>query len=81
MIAFHFGNPPEKIDFLTKMSGIDFDKSFSQTVKLQLKNYDIPVLKLDDLIINKLLSSRAKDKADIEELQKIQKTGKRLTRK
>jgi len=81
MIAFHFGNPPEKIDFLTKMSGIDFDKSFSQTVKLQLKNYDIPVLKLDDLIINKLLSSRAKDKADIEELQKIQKTRKRLTRK
>jgi hypothetical protein len=28
VIVFHFGNPPERLDFLTKMSGIDFDKAF-----------------------------------------------------
>jgi hypothetical protein len=81
MVAFHFGNPPEKIDFLTKLSGIDFDDSYSHSVKLQLKGYNIPVLKLNDLLINKLLSSRAKDKADIEELQKIQKIRKKIQKK
>ncbi len=32
---------------------------------------EVPVLHLDHLIINKLTSGRAKDKSDIEELQKI----------
>jgi len=72
MVAFHFGYPPEKIDFLTKMSGINFEDSSLHTEKLKLQDYDIPVLRLTDLIVNKLLSSRAKDKADVEELQKIQ---------
>lgn len=73
MVAFHFGNPPDKIDFLTKLTGINFNEANAHTVKLQLKNYDIPVLHLSDLMINKLLSGRAKDKADVEELQKIQR--------
>jgi len=78
MVAFHFGNPPEKIDFLTKMTGINFNDAMQHSEKLALDNYNIPVLRLDDLIINKLLSNRAKDKADVEELQKIQKLrGKR----
>lgn len=71
VVVFHFGNPPERLDFLTKMVGIDFDKAYERKVFLSIKNYQIPILHLDDLIVNKILSNRAKDKADVEELQKI----------
>ncbi len=81
MVAFHFGYPPEKIDFLTKLAGINFEESHSHSETLKLKGFNIPVLQLNDLIINKLLSGRAKDKADIEELQKIQKLKKKMMRK
>lgn len=37
----------------------------------------IPVLHLDHLIINKLASNRTKDKADVEELQKIMQLKKK----
>jgi hypothetical protein len=74
VLTFHIGNPPERIDFLTKIAGLEFDNSYQRSDKLPLKNYFIPVLHLDDLIVNKLLSSRMKDKADVEELKKINKT-------
>lgn len=34
-------------------------------------NDQVPVLHLNDLIANKMISGRAKDKADVEELQRI----------
>lgn len=73
MVVFHFGNPPEKIEFLTKIGGVSFDEAYSHKAVLQIQNCQIPVLHLNDLIINKLMSGRTKDKADIEELQKIHK--------
>ncbi|OPZ99676.1 MAG: hypothetical protein BWY70_00907 [Bacteroidetes bacterium ADurb.Bin408] len=73
MVAFHFGTPPEKIDFMTQLSGINFREALLHSEKLDIINFKVPVLRLDDLIINKLLSNRAKDKSDVEELQKIQK--------
>ncbi len=73
MVAFHFGNPPEKLYFMTKLTGIDFKDALLHSDKLEIGNFKIPVLRLNDLIINKLLSNRTKDKSDVEELQKIQK--------
>jgi len=40
-------------------------------------NLTVPALQLDDLFVNKLLSGRAKDKADVEELQKIMRLKKK----
>jgi hypothetical protein len=76
VIVFHFGDPPERLDFLTRMAGIDFEKAFQKKVFLNIKNYQIPVLHLDDLIVNKILSDRPKDKADVDELQKINRLKK-----
>jgi len=76
MVAFHFGDPPEKIDFLTKLSGIVFKEAFENCNYLEIADVKIPVLRLEDLITNKLLSNRAKDKADVEELRKIYKLKK-----
>ena len=71
IVSFHMGAPPERIDFMTRITGVKFDEAFDRRNFLKLKGYDIPVLNLDDLIANKLLTGRAKDKADVEELKKI----------
>jgi len=72
-LAFHFGNPPDRIDFLTKLAGISFEDAILNVEKLRSEGLSIPVLHLNDLIINKMLTNRTKDKADVEELQKIHK--------
>jgi hypothetical protein len=69
--AFHFGDPPRKIDFLTKMAGLNFKSASVGSVTITSDNFTFPVLNLKDLITNKMLSGRAKDIADVEELQKI----------
>jgi hypothetical protein len=76
VVALHFGNPPERLDFLTRIAGIDFQKAYERRVFLPIKNYQVPVLHLDDLIVNKIMSGRPKDKADAEELQKINRLKK-----
>jgi len=70
-IAFHIYEPPRRVDFLTKIVGLTFQEAASRQVLLPLDDFEVPVLHLDDLIVNKLISGRAKDKADVEELQKI----------
>ena len=77
VIAFHIGSPPDKVDFLTKMAGVKFDAAFAQKEFLTLQNQKIPVLHLSDLIVNKLLSGRLKDQADVDELRKIEQMRKK----
>ena len=77
MIAFHFGGAPERVDFMTKLTGIEFDKSFKNAEFINFESYKIPFLSLHDLVTNKMLSTRLKDQSDVEELQKIQNYKKR----
>jgi hypothetical protein len=77
VVVFHIGKPPEKVEFLTKIGGVNFDEAFSHRTFFQLKEHHVPVLHLNDLIANKLLSNRLKDKADVEELQKIHQLKKK----
>lgn len=73
VVVFHVGAEPERIDFLSKVQGLNFDEAYEQREILQVKDYQIPILRLDDLITNKLLANRLKDQADIENLIKINK--------
>lgn len=71
VVVFHVGIVPEKIDFLTKVQGLNFDDAYSQKQLFPLKNKFVPVLHLNDLIVNKLITDRPQDKADVDMLQKI----------
>jgi hypothetical protein len=71
MLAFHFNNPPEKVEFLTHISGLKFEDACENCDHLEIENYSIPFLGYEDLIINKMVSGRLKDQADVEELKKI----------
>lgn len=72
-LAFHFNNPPYKVEFLTHIAGLKFEEAYQHCEYLELDKRMIPFLGLEDLIINKLLTGRLKDQADVEELRKIYK--------
>ncbi|MCB0487847.1 MAG: nucleotidyltransferase [Cyclobacteriaceae bacterium] len=69
--AFHIGEKPLQVEFLTRISGLTFEEAFDKKDILPLNDINIPFLHIDHLIISKLTSSRPKDKLDVEELQRI----------
>ena len=71
--TIHIGLPPRSIDFLTLISNVKFEDAILNVNYFQLENITVPVIHYNDLILSKLTSNRIKDKADIEELQRINK--------
>ncbi|MFT4095168.1 MAG: nucleotidyltransferase [Niabella sp.] len=71
--VFYFGKIPRRIDFLTMISNVKFEDAFKEAVYFPLEGEQIPVIHYNQLILSKLTSERMKDKADIEELQRINK--------
>lgn len=69
--VFHIGKEPTKIDFLTKIQGVSYAEADKEKIYFPLENKKIPIIQYHHLIISKNLSGRTKDKADVEELQKI----------
>jgi hypothetical protein len=67
-IAFFMGQPPHKIDVISKISGIDFEEAYPNRVTIQIGDLFVPFIGLDDLKINKEQSGRLKDLNDLEHL-------------
>lgn len=70
-LAFHFNNPPDKIEFLTHISGLKYNDAIKKCDYLSIENCEIPFLGYEDLVTNKISAGRLKDQADVEELKKI----------
>lgn len=70
-LAFHIGKEPEKIEFLTHISGVNYDEADLQKVTADIDQLKIPFLHYHHLVLSKLNTGRLRDKADIEELQKV----------
>lgn len=68
---FYLGQIPLRVDFLTFISGVNFNKAFEKKDILALDEMMIPVIDLENLIASKQSNLRKKDQADVEELQKI----------
>ena len=68
---------PIDIDIFNHITGVSYGEAeknmipFKYSTKLKV-NY----ISLKDLIVNKMLTGRMKDKADVDELQKINKNSK-----
>lgn len=71
--VFIIGEDPRRIDFVTLISNVSFEEAIKRVNYFPLGNIKIPVIHYDHLILSKLTSNRMKDKADIEELQRINK--------
>lgn len=70
---FHIGAIPNKIDFLTKINGVAYSEANKVKNYFPLADQKVPIIQYEHLIINKLLSGRNKDKADVDELKNIHK--------
>jgi hypothetical protein len=71
--AIHIGLPPRKIDFLTMVANVNFEEALAAANYFELNQMRIPILHYNHLILSKITSNRLKDKADVEELQRINK--------
>jgi hypothetical protein len=71
--SFHIGQGAAKIDFLTKISGVKFEEAYPICNSLNINENIVKVIHYRHLIINKMISDRSKDRADVDELQNINK--------
>lgn len=72
-IVFSDGEVPFKIDFMTFVSHVNFEEAWLEKIDTEIDAIPISFINLNHLVVSKFNTGRLKDKADIEELQKIQK--------
>lgn len=68
--VFRFGKPPVSIDLMNRVKGMNFNDCFSKATLNDIDGISINLIHLNDLIIAKQASNRAKDQNDIEHLKK-----------
>jgi hypothetical protein len=68
-IIYQVGLPPLRIDVLTELTGIDFQRAWPNRVTQPVGGLAVPVLGREDLIRNKTATGRLRDLADIEDLR------------
>lgn len=71
--TFSIGDLPAKADFLTYISGVDYETADAQKIIHNANNVLIPFIHINHLVLSKMSSERLKDKADVEGLQQSQK--------
>ncbi len=62
------GVAPLRIEILTSVSGVEFDKCYAARTMGLLDGVEIPIISLSDLKTNKRASGRHKDLSDLEHL-------------
>ncbi|MEJ1964094.1 MAG: hypothetical protein WDO56_22140 [Gammaproteobacteria bacterium] len=57
-VVFQIGNSPRRIDILTRISGVDFDRADANRQVVSVDGVDVPVISMNDLIANKASSPK-----------------------
>lgn len=70
-IVFQIGSSPRRIDILTRISGVEFERAYANRKTLSVAGIEVPVISLEDLIANKRASGRTQDLADLEKLEAL----------
>jgi len=72
--VFQMGEPPDRIDILQQVSGLDFDSAWENRLEGAIdENTPALVISREDLIQNKLASGREQDLLDVKRLQAAEK--------
>lgn len=71
--VIQLGYPPNRIDLITQIDGVDFKDAFLKKVVFEGDDTDVNFIGLDELIQNKKVSGRLQDLADLEVLLQIKK--------
>ena len=67
--VIQLGYPPNRIDILTKISGLEFEKCYKSRIKTNMDGITIDFINLENLKKNKKAIGRFKDLADLENLE------------
>jgi len=70
-VVFQIGNSPRRIDIITNISGVKFEQAYANKTTISIEGIEVPVISLEDLIINKRASARTQDLADVEKLESV----------
>ncbi|MDB5099859.1 MAG: hypothetical protein JWM80_4280 [Cyanobacteria bacterium RYN_339] len=68
-MVFQIGVSPNRIDFLTDLSGVTFDMAWPRRTHVELYGLKIPVIGLEDFVANKRATGRLRDLADVEDVE------------
>jgi hypothetical protein len=68
-VIFQIGVPPNRIDILTQIDGVEFDAAWPRRVESTYDGTPISILALEDLIQNKRTVGRKQDLLDLEQLE------------
>ncbi len=71
--VFRMGRSPIRIEILNQASGIDFENCYKKRKKINVDGINISTISETDLLKNKKMSGRAKDIADLRNLERILK--------
>ena len=63
------GVPPARIDLLTSITGVPFDQAWAGRIEAVLGETRVHFIGREALILNKRMTGRAKDKADLDALE------------
>lgn len=79
--VFQMGQPPERIDILQQVSGLDFDSAWEHRIEGFIDG-ETPaqVISKEDLISNKLACGRDQDLLDVKRLRAAEQTAKKQRR-
>ena len=68
----YLGVPPVRVDILRSADGIsDVDSTLARAVRALLGDLSVPILALDDLLVNKRAAGRPQDIADVALLERV----------
>jgi hypothetical protein len=71
---FKIGNDPIIVDVFNSITGVKYEDAIKNSIPYKFSDTaEARFIHLNDLIVNKMLTGRLKDKADVEELQRIMK--------
>ncbi|MBS3732722.1 MAG: hypothetical protein KGY42_07415 [Desulfobacterales bacterium] len=68
-MVIQLGYPPNRIDLLTSLKGLNFEDCYQSSVKVRIEDLNVSFIDLPHLIENKQATGRLQDLADIENLQ------------
>ena len=75
--GFMMGQPPRRIDVLTKISGVDFQQAWPRRITASFGGVTAYVIGLDDLLANKRQAGRDQDTADVRALERLRQLKQR----
>ncbi len=68
-VIFQIGVAPRRIDIITRIDGVEFDKAYAERQEIEVDDIRIPFISKENLIKNKMSTGRKKDRLDVEYLQ------------